>query len=175
MYKPKDSGLRTKLKTGSHKEIVKGRGRYDLMPLKAISDFLTITNKEKIEYQNNIALLLNEMHAALIADIIENKIVHLSKVIEMFIKKIMCQTDFYYIQKLAIMYEAGANKYAERDWEKGRPMLIFIDSALRHLFQYLNNETDEDHSSAFVWNIISCIDTIRRMPSMAYILKEKKE
>jgi hypothetical protein len=47
-------------------------------------------------------------------------------------------------------------------------MEIFINSTLRHFLQYLNKETDENHGIAVVWNLISCIDTIRRMPSLAY-------
>ena len=54
-------------------------------------------------------------------------------------------------------------------------MIVYVNSILRHFFQYVNGETDEDHKAAVVWNLMTCIDTIRRLPSMTYTLKEITE
>ena len=61
--------------------------------------------------------------------------------------------------RLAKHYEAGARKYAERNWEKGLPLSRFIDSAFRHLVQFMMGERSEDHLAAVLWNIAGYIQT----------------
>lgn len=56
------------------------------------------------------------------------------------------------LRKLAIHYEGGANKYSDRNWEKGGPVSRHLNSAIRHLQQYLEGDRSEDHLSACVWN-----------------------
>lgn len=59
------------------------------------------------------------------------------------------------IRRLAIWYELGAKKYADRNWEKGMPFSRYIDAAKRHLDKYIMGMTDEDHLAAATWNILS--------------------
>lgn len=59
------------------------------------------------------------------------------------------------IRRLAIWYELGAKKYADRNWEKGMPFSRYIDAAKRHLDKYIMGMTDEDHLAAAAWNILS--------------------
>lgn len=61
------------------------------------------------------------------------------------------------IQRLADWYEAGAAKYAPRNWEKGMPYSRCIDSALRHINKFQRGWTDEDHLAAAVWNLTAII------------------
>jgi hypothetical protein len=56
------------------------------------------------------------------------------------------------LKALAIHYENGAQKYSERNWEAGLPLARHLNSALRHLQNYLAGDRDEDHLSACVWN-----------------------
>jgi hypothetical protein len=52
----------------------------------------------------------------------------------------------------------GANKYGDRNFEKANSteeLERFKSSALRHMFQWLNNETDEDHAVAIFFNLLS--------------------
>ena len=68
------------------------------------------------------------------------------------------------IRALAIHYELGANKYDARNWEKGIPVSRFLDSAMRHIFQFLDGEDDgENHLVSALWNIASCYETILRI------------
>lgn len=67
------------------------------------------------------------------------------------------------ITRLAQLYERGARKYGDRNWEKGQPLSRYLDSALRHLFQALAGDEDEDHLAAVAWNVIACIETERRI------------
>lgn len=61
------------------------------------------------------------------------------------------------IRRLARWYEAGAAKYAPRNWEKGMPYSRCLDSALRHINKFQMGWTDEDHLAAAVWNLCAII------------------
>lgn len=178
--KLKDTGQRTIFNTGSQKEIVVGRGRYDLIPLQVIAELqkADIYYKGAKTEEEQVKLLpdyINYINKAMISENLENKQDLLLSAANLLIRDILNITVITAVQQLAILYEQGANKYAARDWEKGRPMEVFLNSALRHTYQFLNNETDENHGIQALWNIISCIDTIRRLPSCAYTLKEVTE
>lgn len=47
--------------------------------------------------------------------------------------------------ELARHLELGAEKYSERNWELGQPFSRVLDSALRHLNQFRQGQTNEDH------------------------------
>lgn len=63
------------------------------------------------------------------------------------------------LHRVAQLYERGAEKYDPRNWEKGQPLSVLIDSGLRHGFEYLGGMRDEDHASAVVWNWMAVIHT----------------
>jgi hypothetical protein len=56
------------------------------------------------------------------------------------------------LKALAIHYERGAKKYEDRNWENGLPLSRHLNSALRHLQNYLAGDREEDHLSACVFN-----------------------
>src|SRR5262249_11270106 len=56
------------------------------------------------------------------------------------------------VRRLAVHYQNGAKKYADRNWEKGQKFSRVVSSMLRHGFQYLNGKRDEDHLAAVAWN-----------------------
>jgi hypothetical protein len=98
----KDSGERRDFGTGSVRDVRDGKGRYDLLPVRAI-------------------------------------------------------------RRLARHFENGAKKYGDRNWEKGQPLSVYLDSALRHGFNVLEGKTDEDHAAAMAWNIMAFIETQERI------------
>lgn len=59
------------------------------------------------------------------------------------------------LRRLAQVYERGAAKYADRNWEKGAPFSRFLDSAERHLEQYKMGLADEDHLAQCAWNLFA--------------------
>ena len=63
------------------------------------------------------------------------------------------------LQRLAVLLEGGAKKYEVRNWEKGQPLCRYIDSAVRHLFTFLEGHRDEDHLAAALWNVMALIHT----------------
>jgi len=68
--------------------------------------------------------------------------------------------------RLSKHYEAGTAEHGERNWEKGLPMHSFLDSAIRHLFKYMDGQIDEDHLCAAAWNILCAMWTEEKKPEM---------
>lgn len=63
------------------------------------------------------------------------------------------------LRRLAIIYEKGAKKYSDRNWEKGIPICRYLDSAMRHIQQYMEGLRDEDHLSQAAWNLFCVVHT----------------
>ncbi len=64
--------------------------------------------------------------------------------------------DWHMITRWAELMQRGALKYGEHNWKKAETqeeLNRFKASALRHVIQWFNEETDEDHGSAVYFNI----------------------
>lgn len=62
------------------------------------------------------------------------------------------------LRRLAELYARGAEKYGDRNWQLANSeeeLQRFKASCLRHLYQWLDGEIDEDHAIATVWNIFA--------------------
>jgi hypothetical protein len=75
------------------------------------------------------------------------------------------------IRRIALHFENGAKKYGDRNWEKGMPLTIYLDSALRHIFKILEGLDDEDHAAAACWNML-CFITIQERIEKGKLPKE---
>lgn len=64
-----------------------------------------------------------------------------------------------FLRRLALHLENGARKYGERNWEKGQPLMRYLDSAMRHIQKYMMGHRDEDHMTAAAWNLQAFIHT----------------
>lgn len=62
----------------------------------------------------------------------------------------------FVLERDACHYEKGGTKYEDRNWEKGMPFSRCLDSALRHINQYLQGDRTEDHLAAARFNI-ACV------------------
>lgn len=62
------------------------------------------------------------------------------------------------ILRLSKHYEAGATKYGRWNYLKGLPVSSFMDSALRHLFKYMDGYDDEDHLAAAAFNVLGAME-----------------
>lgn len=70
------------------------------------------------------------------------------------------QLQWMGLHRVALILEAANVKYGDaRNYEKGMPIHEFIDSAVRHIAQYVNGETDEDHLAQATWNLLSALQT----------------
>ena len=76
-----------------------------------------------------------------------------------------------FLKRLAKHFENGAKKYGDRNWEKGIPLSSYLDSAMRHLGNYLEGLRDEDHLAAAAWNI-SCLIHMEEMIERELVPKE---
>lgn len=62
------------------------------------------------------------------------------------------------LTRLADLYARGAVKYGDSNWtlaDSPEELQRFKASFLRHAFQWLGGDTDEDHAIAAVWNIFA--------------------
>ena len=63
------------------------------------------------------------------------------------------------LHRLALVYERGAARHGDRNWENGIPVSRFLDSAIRHLVQFAGGLRDEDHLAQAAWNVFALIHT----------------
>lgn len=61
--------------------------------------------------------------------------------------------------RLALVMERGAEKYGDRNWELGMPLSRLAASAMRHLDQAFEGQTDEDHLGQAAFNIMGWMHT----------------
>lgn len=137
-----DSGDRTQFDTGAVRDMHKGKGRCDLMPLDVVAGVL---NDETIAYIHKFMESRNTSY--------------LYKTLNHVAQPMFLNTENM-ILETAIHFEQGAEKYGENNWQKGIPVWCYIDSAVRHYLKFLRGDTDERHDRAFVWNILCCIWTV---------------
>lgn len=64
------------------------------------------------------------------------------------------------LKRVAELYARGAAKYGDSNWQLADPfdrtqMDRFKSSAFRHLMQWMDHESDEDHMAAVVFNLFA--------------------
>ena len=71
-------------------------------------------------------------------------------------------TNYPYLAEwaLATHFGMGAEKYMERNWEKGIPLHTYYNSAKRHCIKEICNWTDEPHLVALCWNLVCLLWTM---------------
>ena len=138
-----DSGKRQEFQTGAVRDIQKGKGRCDLLPLDIVAtildgDFILIRINDFLK-ENNVMCLYNAL-------------------------RFFGETCLYtMILQVAIQFEEGAEKYGENNWKKGIPINCYINSAISHYLKYKRGDVDESHDRAFVWNILCAIWTHKNL------------
>lgn len=68
--------------------------------------------------------------------------------------------------RVARHMENSLADHEERNWEMGLPMHCFLDSAMRHVFKYMDGMTDEDHLAAAATNLLMALWTEDHLPAM---------
>lgn len=58
------------------------------------------------------------------------------------------------LERVAVWYGLGAEKYGDNNWRKGQPQSAVVGSLLRHISKYVRGDRSEDHLSAVVWNAL---------------------
>ena len=147
-----DSGARRKFDSGAERDIQEGKGRCDLLPLEVVAK---IINKD-----------CSESHVlTCISDYVkEGNFDHIYFAVMQFVNNELKTDMSTAILEVSKHYEDGANKYSERNWEKGIPLHCFIDSGVRHYLKFKRGDTDEPHDRAFIWNMLGAIWTHKNKP-----------
>jgi len=83
------------------------------------------------------------------------------------------------LRRIAQHYENGSKKYADRNWEKGMPFSRYVDSAMRHMGEYVMGKTNEDHLAAACWNLMAIMhhETLGQseLDDMPHYLEDRHE
>ena len=137
----KDSGERREFETGAVRDIQEGKGRCDLLPLMQVAELIASTTTPDVII-SDLAQYQRTKNA-----------VYLFDAIKAFSAKLGWSTETAMLE-VSKHFEAGCQKYGERNWEKGIPEHCYIDSAIRHYLKWLDGMTDEPHDRAVIWNLI---------------------
>lgn len=150
-YEIKDSGNRTEFGTGAVRDIQEDKGRVDLVPLGSIASLFVpdigyiLENISYFMETGNVNYLRSSIHG-------------------------FCTFNDWSLPKcileVSMHYKQGAEKYGERNWEKGIPLHSYIDSGVRHFLKHIDGQMDERHDRAFAWNMLGAIWTMEHKPEM---------
>lgn len=137
-----DSGNRTCFDSGAVRDIQYGKGRCDLLPLDVVANGMKSDVIDQIfsySKTSDVSYLYGALNSCIEHGLFNN------------------YPDM--VLEVSKHFEEGANKYGERNWEKGIPEDRYIDSAVRHYLKYKRGDSDERHDRAFAWNIMCLIWT----------------
>ena len=198
-YTVKDSGDRREFASGAVRDMQKGKGRCDLLPLAELATLIDNMDIKKDYIQTIISFddhpeswifrhfnnAINALNAAKnsndkeIEKISYEIIDSLYMALEIFLVRFYRYPEaninniiYSAILDLAKHFEAGASKYGDNNWRKGIPINVFIDSAIRHFCKFMRGDTDEPHDIAFMWNVVCCIWTIN---NIGLIIQEERK
>lgn len=134
-----------------------GKVRVDLVPFDVLSKIARDKGDDFIadlfmEYHNMQDNLLN---GTLLAK-------HPLIILNMFREQVGLTNMYTFTLSLAEHFTEGAEKYGERNWEKGIPYSSYIESGARHLLMFLEGREDEKHDNAFMWNMLCLTATLLR-------------
>ena len=147
----KDSGNRRKFESGAQRDVQTGKGRCDLIPLDVAS--LLLYGTDEVLVYINYYVRTGDYN-------------NLINAIRTFISKRWCTDIPTALLEVAVHYEEGANKYDERNWEKGIPIHCYIDSGVRHYLKFLRGDDDEPHNRAFIFNMLGAVWTHVNHPKL---------
>lgn len=144
----KDSGTRRAFESGAVRDVAEGKGRCDLLPLDVVGTLLMDARLCGID-----EYIKTGNRGALLKVITDFSVEHFDD----------CHTAMLEVAK---HYEAGCQKYGERNWEKGIPLHCYIDSGVRHYLKFLRGDIDEPHDRAFIWNMLGALWTHENKPEL---------
>jgi len=62
------------------------------------------------------------------------------------------------LRRLAETYAEGAKKYTDHNWRKGMPFSVLLNHLIKHIYQYLDGDRDEDHLAHAAWGLFALMD-----------------
>ena len=180
----KMDGEKAAFESGAIRYTKTGKGRYDLIPNDVIADIIGYA-QDKFYGRNIICIskadIIEDAYRGEVDDRFSNTIINLiihhyapADIVvndmglpAMEVTIVSFMDGFVNMMKdLAVHYENGAEKYGADNWKKGIPVTggdrggSFMDSAMRHLTQYLIGLEDEPHYISCIWNCICGLWTL---------------
>lgn len=140
---------------GGHRDTQQGKPRYSIIDtswlwaIQAIlnSDTKNKLDKELVERQLDELIELADGEPPALAKNIEKPD------LEVEVKSAPFKlVPAYCVARLAYLLHRGAERYGEDNWLKGMPTSRFYDSLFRHLIQWAEGDTTEDHLAAVIFN-----------------------
>lgn len=153
----KDSGTRLEFSTGAVRDIQKGKGRCDLLPLDVISDIFRVD----IGPEDPAALIFDKLYRFTIT----GEVAHLFNTLGDFVPHAFADWPDMLLE-VSMHFEEGAEKYGVDNWKKGLPVRCYINSAIRHYLKWFRGDADEYHHRAFCWNLLCAIWTCIHKPEL---------
>lgn len=155
-----DSGSRREFPTGAVRDVADGKGRADLLPLREIEELL-YAKEEQILFAIDAFIRTHDER-------------RLMQAIHRFSWYRYGDT-ITGILETSKQFEDGAEKYGDRNWEKGIPLHCYLDSAVRHYLKFKRGDQDEPHDRAVLWNLMCALWTFRNCPEMNDLPEIRKE
>lgn len=63
----------------------------------------------------------------------------------------------YALRRVAQVYAHGANKFGDRNWEKGMPFDDLINRIYNHINLHMMGDRSEDHLAHATWNLMAIL------------------
>lgn len=171
--KIEDSGERRGFDTGAKRDVDHDKPRFDLIPITVLQrvvqcykdfDLSDIINKKVSDKLKARMLNLGFLWGATTHDDILLELIWIClEMIELQENDTVLSVhpnlfnEFHIISpktylRIANHYGGGAKKYDPWNWSKGMPHSVFHASLMRHIFNIINDATNEDHWSAIFFN-----------------------
>ena len=68
--------------------------------------------------------------------------------------------------RLAMIYTEGAEKYGERNWEKGIPFSNLYNHAMEHIRRWLEGDNSEDQLAKAAWGLFAMMHFEQHRPEL---------
>lgn len=147
--------------TGAH------RGGGDKAPM----EYLPMTEAiEVLICSNNLpSYTKEEAYAKIASNIDEFKItgdLTLVKEAGAIFGKLYFHNVYACLEQTALHFKQGADKYGFNNWQRGMPLLDYAGSLSRHFIKVIEGWDDEPHHTAFMWNVLAIMWTVKHIPQM---------
>jgi len=157
-----DSGNRRDFGTGAVRDMG-NKGRCDLLPWDVLADLPPFEHEDVRRFCWSMEVATRERSTTAIRNALMDFVCF---AYSFDVHEAMLQVAYH--------YEAGARKYSERNWQKGIPVNVYLDSSGRHFFKFMRKDKDEPHDRAVVWNLLGALWTIKHLPDMAEGYREEE-
>lgn len=156
----------------------KNKGRYDLIPWDVVDRLIRVIERRPVRNRafSDIdiidAIRAQEIRAAILKITGRVYLKRKPDDVKTVTSDELKMALYKMLGDLAIHFQKGAEKYGERNCEKGIPLWSFLDSGFRHTMQYLRGMTDEPHHISAIWNFVMADWTMNNHPEWC---DEKKD